>query len=371
MTKKILQFSHSFSDNRVPPQMVATILKRSGAMTSICYLFDNNTSNKKVSAYNNCDSFSFNHSKNCYSNNKIQNLIKLYKTLKSNHYNNVITHRFKPFFLALLLSRFFKNTKFCAIFHGNGSFDRHTRRWMCRFLLSDQWTIIAVSESVKKDILCTLGQTAAKIEVIYNCLDMTETQTNQLTHAAATDQLGLDADAFIFGCTARLVTGKGLHHLITAFSQLKTDKKVQLAIIGDGREKGSLEQQVQELGLQDKVVFCGYKENAVRFATAFDAFILPTTNEGFGLVLLEAAAAKIPLLASAVGGILEVASETEIIQFPVRDINAMVTEMTHILMMSDEQRTQLGERTFQQLYSKFDISQVAPDYYRLLDLNKD
>ena len=368
MTKKILQFSHSFNDNRVPPQMVASILKRAGTNTSIYYLFDNNTSNDQMAAYNNCDSYSFNRSKGCCSNNKILNLVKLYKVIKTDQFDTVITHRYKPFLLTLLLSRFFKDTQFCAIFHGNGSFDRFTRRWICRLLLHENWTLIAVSESVKNDISSTLGSTKANMKVIYNCLDMVATQANQLTKEKARKQLTLDPDAFIFGCTARLVSGKGLHHLITAFSQLKTEKNTQLAIIGDGREKESLEQQARQLGLQDRVVFCGFRENAVRFATAFDTFILPTTNEGFGLVLLEAAVAKIPLIASAVGGIPEVAAGTEIIQIPVKNTDAMVKEMTHVMKMTDDERTQLGARTYQQLYQKFDLSQIAPDYYQLLGL---
>lgn len=368
MTKKILQFSHSFSDNRVPPQMVASILKRAGTATSIYYLFDNNTSSEQMAEYNKCDSYSFSRSKSSCSNSKIHNLIKLYKVIKTGQFDTIITHRYKPFLLTLLLSRFFKETQFCAIFHGNGSFDRFTRRWICRLLLHDNWTLIAVSESVKNDIITSLGSNKANVKVIYNCLDMVETQTNQLTKEKAREQLTLKPSAFIFGCTARLVSGKGLHHLITAFSQLKTDKNIQLAIIGDGREKESLEQQARQLGLQDRVVFCGFRENAVRFATAFDTFILPTTNEGFGLVLLEAAAAKIPLIASAVGGIPEVAAGTEIIQFPVRNTEAMIKAMTQVLEMTDDQRTQLGARTYQQLYAKFDISQVAPEYYRLLGI---
>ena len=368
MTKKILQFSHSFSDNRVPPQMVASILKRAGTLTSIYYLFDNNTSNDQMTAYNNCDSHSFSRNKGCCANNKILNLVKLYNVIKTGQYDTVITHRYKPFFLTMLLSRFFKDTQFCAIFHGNGSFNRFTRRWICRLLLHDNWTLIAVSESVKNDISSTLGPTKAKMKVIYNCLDMVETQANQLPNDKAREQLKLDPEAFIFGCTARLISGKGLHHLITAFSQLKTEKKTQLAIIGDGRERKALEQQARQLGLQDRIVFCGFRENAVRFATAFDTFILPTTNEGFGLVLLEAAVAKIPLMASAVGGIPEVAADTEIIQFPAKDTDAMVKEMTSVLNMTDDERTQLGARTYQQLYTKFDLSKIAPEYYRLLGI---
>lgn len=368
MKKKILQFSHSFSDNRIPPQVVSNILNRVGMDTYIYYLFDNNVSNEQMTAYNQCESRSFNRTKHSRSNNKILNLFKLYRVLKNGQYDTIVTHRYKPFLLTLVLSRFFKDTQFCAIFHGNNSFKRLIRRLICRTLLHEKWTLIAVSESVKKDIMTTLGPTKANIKVIYNCLDMVETGLNQLPKDQARKQLGLDPHVFIFGCTARLVAGKGLHHLITAFSQLKTDKQVQLAIIGDGQEKDSLLKQAQQLGVENRVIFCGFREDAVRFATAFDTFVLPTTNEGFGLVLLEAAIAKIPLIASAVGGIPEVAAGTEIIQIPSHNTDALVNAMESILTLPVDERIQLGARTYQQLYKKFDISQIAPDYYQLLGI---
>lgn len=321
-----------------------------------------------MSAYNGCDSFSFNHSKNSHSNNKVSNLIKLYNTLKKGQFNTIITHRYKPFFLTLLISHFFKKNQFFAVFHGNGSFRYLSRRLICRFLLRDNWTLIAVSGSVKNDILSTLGKTKANVKVIYNCLDMSATQQNQLSKEQARKQLDLDAHAFVFGCTARLVSGKGLNHLLAAFALLKTDRRVQLAVIGDGRERESLKKQAQQLGIQDNVIFCGYQENAVRFAAAFDTFILPTTNEGFGLVLLEAASAKIPIIASAAGGIPEVAADTEIIQIPPRDNEALSTAMEEILTLTEEEREQLGKRVYQQLYNKFDISQIAPQYHHLFDL---
>lgn len=370
MNKKTLQFSYSFTDNRVPPKIIANILRRAGASTTICYLFDNNTSNEKMTAYNGCDSHSFNHGKNSRSNNKLSNLIKLYKILKKGQFDTIITHRYKPFFLTLLISRLLKNTQYYAVFHGNGSFRLLPRRLICRWLLHDNWTLVTVSESVKNDILSTLGTTKASMKVIYNCLDMATTQQNLLSKQQARKKLNLDPQSFIFGCTARLVSGKGLHHLLDAFAELNTDKMVQLAIIGDGCEREQLSKQAQKLGLQDRIKFCGWRDDAAIYATAFDTFILPTTNEGFGLVLLEAACAKIPIIASVAGGIPEVAENTEIILVQPRDNVEMVSAMKKILAIGDVERNKLGERIYQQLYNKFDISRIAPAYYQLLGIEE-
>jgi len=368
MNKKILQFSYSFSHNKFPPQCIAKILTANGVDSSICYLIETCFSEKDMSLFNECHSISLGQPINASKLWRFRSLKKLFKLLNFHNYDIVITHRYKPFFMALLLSHFFKQTEFYGIFHGNGSFKHPVRRLLCRLLLHNRWHLISVSKAVETDIINSLGQTCAQLHVIYNCLDMAQIRKQQFSQKEARQTLKLSQDHFIIGCTARLVAGKGLNYLLEALASLETTVKSQLAIIGDGREKEALMQQAQQLGIMDRVIFCGHHDYAYRYATAFDLFVLPSTNEAFGMVLLEAATARIPLVTTTAGGLPEVAERTEIIQVPAKNSSALARAIDRILEMSQNEREALGNRIYQQLYDKYDITRIASDYYTLLQL---
>ena len=79
-------------------------------------------------------------------------------------------------------------------------------------------------------------------------------------------------------------------------------------IIGDGSERKNLEKLTDELGLQEKVKFLGEisNEKIPEYLLAADCFVLPSIKEGFGIAVLEAMAVGVPVIASRVGGILDI-----------------------------------------------------------------
>ena len=368
MKKKVFQLCDSFEGVRFPPKVVCSILNNTGNYIETAYLKKSALSNNEISTFNQSKSYSLNIKSKINSYLKAKLIRKLYKKISDEKFDIVVTHRFKPFFLCLFASRFTANTKYFAIFHGNGSFKQLTRQLICRTLLDDKWHLIAVSNSVKQDILSTLGKTKAHISVIYNCLDLKTIEAQQYTRIDARKHLGLDQNKVIFGCTARLVSGKGINFLITAFEQLSNYKDAHLVIIGDGPEKENLVKIATSFGINDKVTFSGYIDNAFKYAPAFDIFILPSSNEAFGLVLLEAAAAKIPIIATTAGGIPEVAEETEILLVPPKNPSALKEAMINLYSLTTTERKNRGDRIYSQLFDKFDISRISKQYHELLGL---
>ena len=77
-------------------------------------------------------------------------------------------------------------------------------------------------------------------------------------------------------------------------------------IVGDGPERGAIERLIAELGLGDSVKLTGFTDDVPRRLAAFDLFLQPSTEEGLSLTILEAAAAGVPVVASAVGGTGEI-----------------------------------------------------------------
>jgi glycosyltransferase involved in cell wall biosynthesis len=81
---------------------------------------------------------------------------------------------------------------------------------------------------------------------------------------------------------------------------------LRFVIIHDGQLRTKLEAQVRDLGLENHVFFTGTIENAARLLPAFDAFVLPSKSEAFAYVLLEAGQAKLPVVATRVGGVPDI-----------------------------------------------------------------
>ena len=137
------------------------------------------------------------------------------------------------------------------------------------------------------------------IEVIPNGIDLEKFENlERKPHAG-----------FVVMTVARLEMVKGIKYLIEAAarSELQRRSYLLILIIGDGSEKRSLEGLVEKLGLKDKVRFLGEipNEQIPSYLATADCFVLPSLKEGFGIVILEAQAAGIPVIGTKVGGILD------------------------------------------------------------------
>lgn len=116
--------------------------------------------------------------------------------------------------------------------------------------------------------------------------------------------------AFIIGTIAELHRNKGLRYAIEALSKLvEHGLPVYYMILGGGEEEEQLGALIKQLGLQKHVFLLGFTKDAPRFLTAFDAFVLPSITEALGIVILEAGLARLPVVATNVGGIPEVVSD--------------------------------------------------------------
>ena len=119
---------------------------------------------------------------------------------------------------------------------------------------------------------------------------------------------------WIAGTIAELTKNKGLEYLIDAaqrIDQHTPNSKLRVIIMGDGEERERLSKKVNAMGLENKVFFAGFVPDGARFIRAFDVFVLPSLKEGLPYVILEAKAAGVPVIASAVGGIPDLVSPEE------------------------------------------------------------
>lgn len=147
------------------------------------------------------------------------------------------------------------------------------------------------------------------VVVIPNGIDIS--RFANLSKQASRQKLDL-RDGFCVMTVARLEKVKGVDCLIKAASILKNGPVPIFLIIGDGSQRKNLERLVKQLGLQEKVRFLGEIENEKipAYLAAADCFCLPSRQEGFGIAVLEAQASGVPVVASSIGGIIDLI-ETE------------------------------------------------------------
>lgn len=119
-------------------------------------------------------------------------------------------------------------------------------------------------------------------------------------------------NGFTIGAIGRLSNEKGFDILLAAVREVaETTPEIRLVILGEGGERGILEEQVKKLGLEQHVLMPGYVAGASRYLPFFDVFVLSSLTEGLPIVILEAMQAGVPIVATRVGGIPEVLENGE------------------------------------------------------------
>jgi glycosyltransferase involved in cell wall biosynthesis len=114
---------------------------------------------------------------------------------------------------------------------------------------------------------------------------------------------------FVFGTVGRLVPVKDQRSLLRAFALLRSERSdCRLEILGDGPLRAELEQEAETLGIRRAVTFHGSSLDVAQFLARIDTFLLTSTSEGLPLTLLEAMAAALPVIGTAVGAIPELVS---------------------------------------------------------------
>ncbi|UVE46193.1 glycosyltransferase [Pseudomonas chlororaphis] len=286
----------------------------------------------------------------------------LRKIAASRNFSFCIAHRFKPIYIALLGTAL----PVIGVHHAFGDYQRGSRRLFAN-LFRKRLSLLGVSDAVRDDMRGCLPQwPVARIQTLYNRIDVEALQATQLPKAEARRELGLSSSAWIVGNVGRLHPDKDQATLLRGFAAALPGlpRESQLAILGSGRLEQNLKDLSRELGIADRVLFLGQVTEARRFFRAFDAFALSSDHEPFGMVLLEAMAAGVPLLATACGGAKEVVEGVGIL-FPLGDAEHMAQGLQHLAGMDENQRLLCAELMFERLRERFSDRAVRDAFWRL------
>lgn len=174
--------------------------------------------------------------------------------------------------------------------------------------LVNAWTdgVTVNSKGVLEDVLARERLNRRKLHLIYNGVEWERFATAPPETALADlrRELGIPTGVPVVGCVANLIHYKGHTDLLTAAAEVLTAvPAARFLLVGrDGGMLRTLEEQAEALGIQDRVILAGSRADVAALVHLFDVQVLPSHEEGFSNVILEAMAARRPLVVTAVGG---------------------------------------------------------------------
>jgi glycosyltransferase involved in cell wall biosynthesis len=193
------------------------------------------------------------------------------------------------------------------IFRGGGGC---IYRGFLRLLGGRADAFIANSEAAKLALQRTIRATGIPLAVVPNFIDLEQFNPDRYERGPIRVSLGFDDEKFVVGFVGRLDRAKGADVLVAAAGLLRQEgDSFRFLVVGQGPEKARLEEQIHRHGLEKTVLLAGLRENPAEIMRAFDAGVVPSRREAFGIAALEMMRMKVPVLVSPVGGLPELAPE--------------------------------------------------------------
>lgn len=258
-------------------------------------------------------------------------LVALYKKIKQGRYHIVHTHISKAGILGRLAARIAGTPVILHTYHGevdelrDGSFKSGIFIACERITASVSDALVAVSKHTAQILKSKNIGGRHKYCVIPNSIDLNHFHTNEPSkNRINTPRLGV---------IASLTHEKGIDILLQALpSLLKNHPNLHLEILGDGPLRALLYKQTQQLDLNNNVKFLGNVENVRARLSTFDLVVAPSRREGLPTALLEAMAMECPVVASRIGGILELVQDEKTgILVPPENPDALGSAIDHLL----------------------------------------
>lgn len=220
--------------------------------------------------------------------------------------------------------------------------------------------IVTVSEAVREQVL-RAGHPPEYVITLHDAVDTTIFSPDRARGTTRLrDELGCDTKQLLICAVGRLSPEKGHSILLTAFQQVvAVIPSARLILVGDGPLRASLRTQAASCGLGDHVIFVGYRDDVESFIAASDLVVMPSLREGFGDPVIEAMALCKPVIASRVGGMVEIVRDGDTgLLVPPEDSDSLAWAII-TLLKNPQVRTRMGLQGRQVVLQEFTVEQLA------------
>jgi glycosyltransferase involved in cell wall biosynthesis len=226
----------------------------------------------------------------------------------------IVTNSVKSHFL-LWRSHLWRKCPWVAFHHGYTDTDRKMRVYnrLDRWSLPHADRLVTVCGAFAQDLIASTGIPAGRISVQHNSIRR-QPEVSPVEIERLRNTLDIATVEKVVLSVGRLSREKAHLDLLYAFKRLQaTNPEIlcRLVIVGDGPERSRLEAAAESLGCKGHITFTGQMNDVRPFYALANVFVLPSHTEGSPNVLLEAMAANVPVVATAVGGVPEMVENNE------------------------------------------------------------
>ena len=257
----------------------------------------------------------------------------------------------------------------CLRYHGSNGRKRKFLMLMERLSCFFATNIIAVSNSVKNSMKNELKVDNVKVVGFgsSNGIDTTKFKKNKYNIKSIRKELGIQEVDFVYGFVGRLVGDKGINELVEAFVKLdKTYVNIKLLLVGPFENELDPLKETTKKVINDNqnIILAGYQKDVKPYLAIMNLFVFPSYREGFGIVLMEAAAMQLPSIASNIIGCNEVVidGETGILIPPKNEVELYNTMEYSNLNKSEF--IQMGLKAEKVIKKRFSHEDVWAKYLR-------
>lgn len=232
----------------------------------------------------------------------------------------------------------------------NNAIRRFCSRWVDDYVVVSQDLFDWVKQVVKVK--------AKRIHIVQNGVPIPQT-SNKLSH-----------EGIVFCTVGRLDPIKNQTLLIQAFARVAkqySNKQVTLKVVGDGKERSTLEELVSQLDLENQVQFLGYRDDIQQQLLTSDVFVLSSHYEAMPMTILESMAAKVPVVTTDVGGIKHFIGEDNAIFVEPGNAEALAEAMISAAQYTPQRAAAL-ESSYQLVVDKYSLEAMCKTYCQIYDV---
>jgi len=291
-------------------------------------------------------------------------LFQLYRFMRKRNYDAVHTHTGKAGVLGRIAA---KMAGVPVIIHGlHGSMDARNPildkiyTYLDRFTGSFTDKFVSVGEDLKNKYIDRGVGNPEDYTVIHSGMNLDEFREagkmNEDEIARKKRELGIPENSFVLGKVAGMEPRKGHEYLIEAAKVLVNNyKDVVFVLVGDGWYRGQVEEKVADAGLEENIIFTGFREDIEEVMATFDIFVFTSLWEGLPQVLVQAAAVGIPILTFDVEGASEVVEDgINGYVIPSKDVDAFVDKAS-LLIENEVKAKKMGQRGPEKIGNQWSI----------------
>jgi len=279
---------------------------------------------------------------------------QLRKLVKREKIDVLHCHQYTPFSYGVLSAMF---TDVNVVFTEHGRLYPDTWSWKRRIVAN---TVVAISAATKDALVHYEWFNRNKINIIYNGIVGLSGSTVNTT---LRKELGISTSDLVIGTVSRLDPIKNQALMVAAFARiLPICPHAKLLLVGDGPERNRLEAQIESLGIKKNVVISGFVQDVASYLSLIDVFLLTSFTEGTSMALLEAMSLAKPIIATSVGGNVELFKHNETaLLIDSDDENGLVVHLKAMLDDS-ELRERLGKASYTNFHENYNVAQMTSEY---------